>query len=352
MQRKNDYLFFCGRNNKQLGLRVLSSLSNLLGRPEGRGLEFSFIDFGLWGDGCPNDKIIDWTEIKGKNIVLFDSLSTRESMLEFIQLVMAFRRQYGAASLLAVIPFLLVRRCDHEEKAEEIAYLKHYIEILAFAGVTDMIVCSPHSDSIATNCEKVGIKFEAAYMDFSQTLKTLVPKGEKIIVYSPDEGSIPRAIAHAKKIPGSRVMFNFKVRKKNRRTEIRQPSKQEIEAVIKKYSEEFEFDIYYINEEEIRGANVIMIDDEMSSGGTASSTGRSLKEMGAKAIFFAFTHPVCSSGEWKENIIYQQIFKKILAGDTIIRNEYNRTGGKIIDISTTEVISSAMYRLTHHDMES
>lgn len=336
------YMFFCGRNNRPLGVEVSKLLGEyLIGKP----LEFSFIDFGVWRDGCPNDKVINFEEVKGKKIILFDSLTTKESMLDFLQFSMALRQQYGAASLLAVIPFLLVRRCDHEEKVEEIAYLKHYIELMAFAGVTDMIVCAPHSDSIAKNCKEVGINFEAAYMDFSRALKTVVPKGEgeKTIFYSPDEGSIPRAIAHAKKIPGSRVMFNLKIRKENNQTEIRQPSKEEIEAVIKKYSEEFDFNLLsYLDENEIKGANIIMIDDEMSSGGTANSTGRSLKEKGAKAIFFAFTHPVCVNG-WKQTLFFNNPFAKVLAGNTIIRNEFNRTGGKIIDISTDEVIASAMY---------
>lgn len=336
---KSEYLFFCGRGNRPLGLEVLKILGEYLGK----NLEFSFVDFGIWRDGCPNDRIIDFEEVRGKKIILFDSLTTKESMLDFVQLSMAFRRQYGAASLLAVNPFLLVRRCDHEEKNEEINYLKDYIELLAFAGVTDMITCSPHSDAIARNCKEVGIKFEPAYMDFSRAFKTVVPKGEKTIFYSPDEGSIPRAIAHAKKIPGSRVMFNLKIRKKNNQTEIRKPSPEEIEAVIKKYSEEFDFELLsHLNEDEIIGANIVMIDDEMSSGGTANSTAHELKEKGAKAIFFAFTHPVCVNG-WKPTLFSNNPFAKILAGNTIIRNEFNRTGGKIIDISTAEVIASAMY---------
>ncbi len=339
--KESGYLIFCGRGNRPLGLEVLKLLGEYLGKP----LEFSFVDFGFWRDGCPNDKIIDFEEVKGKKIILFDPLTTKESMLDFVQLSMAFRRQYGAASLLAVNSFSLLRRCDHDEKMEEIAYLKHYIELLAFAGVTDMIVCAPHSDAIAKDCKAVGINFEPAYMDFSRALKTVVPKGEKTIFYSPDEGSIPRAIAHAKKMPGAgaKVMFNLKIRKGNNQTEIRKPSAEEIEAVIKKYSEEFDFELLsYLDESEIKDANIIMIDDEMSSGGTANSTGRSLKEKGAKAIFFAFTHPVCVNG-WKQTLFFNNPFTKVLAGNTIIRDEFNRTGGKIIDISTAEVIASAMY---------
>jgi phosphoribosylpyrophosphate synthetase len=341
MKEPEEYLIFCGRGNRPLGIEVLK----LLGEYLGKNLEFKFIDFGVWRDGCPNDKIINFEEVKGKKIILFDSLTTKEAMFDFAQIVMAFRKQYGAASLLAVNPFLLVRRCDHEEKMQEISYLKHYVELLAFAGVTDMIVCAPHSDEIANNCKKVGINFEPAYMDFSRALKTIVPKGEKVIFYSPDEGSIPRAIAHARKMPGAKVMFNLKIRKENNKTEILKAEKELIAALIAKYSEEFNFNLLsYIDEKEIKDANIIMIDDELSSADTASSTARDIKAKQAKAIFFAFTHPVCVNG-WKQNIFFNNPFTKILAGNTIIRGENNRTGGKIIDISTAEVIAAAMYGL-------
>lgn len=337
----SNYLFFCGRGNKALGQEVLKILSELLGQP----LRFNFIDFGSWRDGCPNDRIIDFKEIAGKNIIFFDSLISKTAMFDFLSLVYAFKHQYGAKSVTVINPFILVRRDDHEEKNDEIQYLKQYLNFLSVSGATELISCVPHSDYMGKTAENFGIKFRPAYMDFSRTLKTIVPKQEKIIIYSPDRGSIPRAIAHAKKIPGALVLFDLKFRQTNNQTEIITPESKVIEDIRQKATAEFNFDINlikYISEVDVTDANVIMIDDELSSGGTANSTAKKLKKLGAKAIYFAFTHAVCVNG-WKLTTFWDEPFTKVLAGDTIIRDDTNRTGGKIIDCSTAEVIAAAAY---------
>ncbi|MDD3285467.1 MAG: hypothetical protein PHG95_02430 [Patescibacteria group bacterium] len=266
-------------------------------------------------------------------------------MLDFINLTYAFKNQYKAAHVIAVNPFILVRRNDHEEKGEEIQYLKQYLHFLSVAGADELIACVPHSDYMGAMAESFGIKFRPAYMDFSRTLKTIVPKHENIFVYSPDKGSIPRAIAHAKKIQGSAVIFDLKVRKINNQTEIFSAGENDIEAIKQAASKKFEFDINmikHISEVDISGANIIMIDDELASGGTANSTAKKLKGLGAKAIYFAFTHAVCVNG-WKLTTFFENPFEKVLAGDTIIRDDTNRTGGKIVDCSTNEVIAAAIY---------
>lgn len=342
---KSDFLFFRGRNNKELGQKVLETLNELLGKPAGNSFDFEHIDFGNWRDGCPNDKIIDYQKIKEKNIIFFDSIISKTAMLDFINLTYAMKHQYGAARIIAVNPFILVRRNDHEEKIEELQYLKQYLHFLSTAGCDELIACTPHSDYMGMTAENFGMKFRPVYMDFSRTLKTLVPKNEQIFLYSPDKGSIPRAIAHANKIQGSIVIFDLKIRKNNNQTEIFDAAENEIEIIKQEYASKFNFDINrikHISEVIIKGANVIMIDDELASGGTANSTAKKLKELGAKAIYFAFTHPVCVNG-WKLTTFFQNPFEKVLAGDTIIRDDTNRTGGKIIDCSTSDVIAAAIY---------
>ncbi|MDD3285468.1 MAG: hypothetical protein PHG95_02435 [Patescibacteria group bacterium] len=65
----SNFLFYRGRNNKQLGQNVLIMVNELLGKPFGSSPEFKLMDFGSWRDGCPNDRIIDFKNIEGKNIV-------------------------------------------------------------------------------------------------------------------------------------------------------------------------------------------------------------------------------------------------------------------------------------------
>jgi len=63
----------------------------------------------------------------------------------------------------------------------------------------------------------------------------------------------------------------------------------------------------------------------------------------AKAVYLTFCHPVCSAN-WKLTLFDGGVFTRVLAGDTIIRDEFNRTRGKIIDVSADEVIAGGIYQ--------
>jgi phosphoribosylpyrophosphate synthetase len=334
-----DYLFYCGRGNGSLSHELLTKLGEYLGAP----LKYEFIDFGVWRDGCPNDRIINFENIQDRNVIFFDSLLNKEDLYDCLSLCCAFKHQYEAKRLIAVTPFNLLRRCDHDEKAEEIQYLRQYIRFLANAGVDDLVVCTPHSENFGAYCKEYGINFHPAYMDFTQDLKTIVSKEGKNVFYSPDEGSIARAIAHAKKIKGAIVLFDLKNRKTNNQTEIVNAVEGQINEIIDQYKSKFEFEeLHYVKPELFQGANIIMIDDEMASGETANKTGHKLKELGAKNVYFAFTHPVCVNG-WKSTLFHENPFTRVISGNTIPRGESNRTGGKIVDVSVDQVLASDLY---------
>jgi len=336
-----NLLFYCGRGNGSLSHELLAKIGEYIGAP----LKYDFIDFGTWRDGCPNDRIINYEKIKDKTVVFFDSLLSKEDLYDYISLCWAFKHQYQVKRLIAVTPFNLLRRCDHDEKTWEIQYLRQYIDFLAHAGVNDLVVCTPHSEEFDIYCREYKINFHPAFMDFTPDLKTIVPREGKTVFYSPDEGSIARAIAHAKKIKNSIVLFDLKNRKANNQTEILEAEEERISQVINKYKFKFEFeDLYYVKPELFQGANVIMIDDEMASGGTANTTAHKLKRMEAKNVYFAFTHPVCVNG-WKYTLFHENPFTRVISGNTIPRGESNRTGGKIVDVSVAQVLASALYNI-------
>ncbi len=348
--KKEEVLFYCGLGNSQLGKEVLTTLSEYTGEK----LSFSFIDFGSWRDSCPNDKFRDYEKIRGKTIVLFSSIYSKELMLDYIYLSRSLKKQYGAERIIAVIPFILSRRCDHEgpEHDYELNYLRMDIELLKFAGVDYLVCCTPHSDAMGMLCEENDIKinFYPAYMDFSPVIKAIVPRSEKIVFYSPDLGSVPRAIAHARDLSNSIVFFSTKHRRLNSEIEIfKSEDESEIEKIIKHLRVSYRYDkIEHVSfeslSEHIKDAHVVMVEDEVSSGSTANKTAIKIKEMGAKAVYLAFTHPVLVNG-WKQTLFDKIPFSKVLSGNTIPRNDINRTGGRVLDVSAASVISRRVYEI-------
>lgn len=342
MNKLDDFLFYCGRNNVPLGKKMLVKLGEYLGAK----LEFSLINFGTWSDGCPHDEIINFEKVEGKNIILFDSLISKESIYDFLSLSYALKHQYKAKMVIAIVPFLLLRRLDHLEKMYEIQYLKQFFDFLSKSGVDEFITCDPHSSYMEEAAESCGIKFHPAYMDFSNILETFVPPDEEKIVYSPDQGSIHRAIAHAKKMPGIVVVFDLKSRGLNNQTKIVDAGEKKIESIKQEMAEKYDFDINRIkhtSEVVFNDTNVIMLDDEVSTARTSSETASNLRELGAKGIYFAWVHPVCTNG-WKENILHKKVFTQLIATDTIVRDLENRTGGKVFDQSSNGILAAVAYK--------
>lgn len=260
---------------------------------------------------------------------------------------MAFKKQYGAKKIIAVISFLFTRRTDHEEPEYnfEINYLRFCLEILAFAGVDIIISCTPHSEAMSKISQEVGIEFIPVYMDFSPTIKTITPKDEPLVFYSPDEGSVLRAVYHARNFYNSKVVFDFKRRKLNNKTEILESlDVDEIKKIKELALERFGYDqVFHSDEVDISGFQVVMIEDELASGGTANTTARKLIMKGAKSIIFAFTHPVCTTG-WKSSLFFENPFIRIMSTDSIPRGPEKRTMGRILDISVARDLSSAIYK--------
>lgn len=340
---KQNVLFFSGNGNHALGKKILRDLSEYIGTD----LNFSHINFAKFSDIEPDNKIPQYELIAGKIIVLYQSMSNAELMEEFLELAWAMKHQYQAKKIIAAIPFLRFRRQDHAEKQGEINRLQMIIDRLKHAGVDQLIVTTPHSEKMAENCQIFGIDFHTADMSesFAQAIKTILPNEKKnILVYAPDEGSIPRAVGLAK-ILNLQVIFTLKRRGLNNATEIIAQDQEKINAIISKAQKELNFSLIdYASAESIKDSTILMVEDETASGETANGTGLRLKHLGAEMIIFAATHAVCTFG-WQRKLFYQNPFDKIFIADSIERGYENRTGGLMHDISVSSVMASELYKV-------
>lgn len=340
---KNNVLFFSGNGNHVLGKKILYDLSEYAGVD----LSFNHINFSKFSDVEPDNKVPQYEMIAKKTVVLYQSMADSRLMEEFLELAWAMKHQYRAKEIIAVIPFLRFRRQDHSEKAEEIDRLKMIIDRLKHAGVDQLIVATPHSEKMAENCRVYGIKFHPADMSeiFAQAIRTLLNGDEKnTLIYAPDEGSISRAVGLAQ-ILGFKVIFTLKKRGLNNAAEIAGPDQQEIDELIARAQQELDFpQISYATADQIKGAIILMVEDEIASGETANKTGRRLKSLGADTLIFSATHAVCTAG-WQRKLFYQNPFDKIFIADSIPRDYENRTGGKMHDLSVSSVMAAGLYKV-------
>jgi phosphoribosylpyrophosphate synthetase len=338
---QSGILIYCGSGNTILSDRMMKKL----GENMGFSIPVEHINFGSFADGELNNKLPNYEKIKGKTIFFFQSIHTLELMEEFFELSWAMKHQYGASQIIAVVPFLRYRRQDRgQEKPHEINRLKMIIQRMSQNGIEQLITITPHSDQMRECCQDFGIEFQGLNVtsELTRAISAFLPISERnarVKVYAPDAGSIPRAIAVARRLEVG-VLFDIKQRKDNNRIQIIDAEQEQIKSVIESYPE---LDIQYASEEYIQGSIIIMVEDEMASGETANTTGQRIKNSGARELFFIFTHPVCNDG-WKDKLLHNNPFTKIFSFDTIPRGFKNRTGGKIRDVSAGDLLAATLYR--------
>ena len=349
-------IFLCGRGNHQLGKKVLEKISELFGHK----CTFEHISYGEYIEGELDNRIPEYEKIRGKVVVIYQSMSAPDLVEEALDFIWACKHQYGAIYVILICPFLWNRRQDalmeilkgefekKEAKPEEIQRLRKIISFLANAGVNEMMVATPHSKAMEEYCTQYGIKFHEIDPSpiFASMVQTIVPiEDQKLInVYSPDLGSINRAVKLAR-VLNCHILFNEKKRGINRETSIVESKSDEIASLTKKLREKYDFpEINYATPEEINGKIVIITEDEVASGGTANDTGKRLVSFEAKMLFLLATHPVLTLG-WKGRLFSKNPFDYVIMADSIERDIKKRTGGKIIDISLDSLFAAETYRL-------
>lgn len=357
MKDHQDVIFLSGNGNFKLGSKILEHLSELFGKR----CFFGHINFNKYPEGELDNRIVNHENIKGKIVVIYQSIFKQQYEDELTDLVWALKHQYGARYIIGVFPFFWNRRQDPimEEninekwskkiaKPEEIQRLKKSISILHFCGLNEMIVATPHSNAMALACKEYEIKFNEINptIKFATTVHTFTPEEEwnLLRVYAPDAGSIPRAVKLAS-ILHCPVLFNLKNRAINSVTSIVDEKKEEIDRLVEEFRQYYKFDdIYYITSDLIKGNIIVIIEDEVASGGTANTTANRLKELAAKAIMLLATHAVLIRG-WKNKLFYMNPFSRLVLSNTIPRGHKKRTGGKIFDINLAQEFGDSLFRI-------
>ena len=352
MLQRNKFAVYGGTGNHDLDAEVLGLVNSVTSL----GLAFSHCWHNVWTDGEPGFSLEHPDKIAGRHVLVFACPVNHKLENEFKDLVTACRQQYGAASVVAVLSFLRYRRQDHPEFGHEITRLRWFICDLKHWGADRLVVCEPHSvEHTERYCKEFGLElhvsdptrlFADAIMGVVQTLGG----AERVRVYSPDFGSVGRALSLAKAL-GTSVLATPK-RRMNGRIEL-VADEAFAAAVREKFGSDVPFSCDIRN---LDGLHLFMREDEVASGSTAVGTARMLRKEGAGGIHLLATHPVCSRG-WKMTLFphgEEQPFDNIWLGNTRPRGDgetkyEGSTGSRVkhVDMApaTAKTLVKALERL-------
>ncbi len=313
-------------------------------------LKFTHVTHKTWGDREPGFRLNRFDEIAGKTVVIFSSPVDDKLELQLRDMVNACRWQYHAKRIIVVMSFLRYRRQDHVDKHHEITRLRLFIKYLHDWGVDHLIVCDPHNaEKTSAFCQEFPINLTIAdptalFVDATRLL--LLSCGlENVVLFSPDFGSVKRALAMAECI--NVPLVALPKRRINGRLET-VPDPMQFEHLLKtEYQPQVPLSC---NISDVKGKVVVFREDEVDSGRTSAMQAWELHKVGVRAIYLLATHPVCSDG-WRDNLFpygEKQPFTQVYLGDTRRRGDFTKTdyegstGGEVIVVSMAPILAKGL----------
>jgi len=255
--------------------------------------------------------------IRGQEIFIVQStFAPADNLFELLMLIDAAKRA-SAKHIVAVIPYFGFARQDRKDKPRVSIASKLIANLLTAAGVQRIITIDLHADQIQGFFD-VPVDHLFASSIFVPYIKQLnLPN---LTMASPDTGGTRRAAAYAKMLNTGFVIC-YKQRAK--------PNEIENMALIG----------------DVKGKDVILIDDIIDTANTITKAANLMMENGANSVRGFCTHPLLTDHAYEH--IENSAFTEVVVTDTIpLRKE----SSKIRVLTTAKLLADVISRV--HNFES
>lgn len=226
--------------------------------------------------------------IRGADVFVVQSTCApvNENLMELLIMIDALKRA-SAGRINAVIPFYGYARQDRKSKSREPITAKLVANLIEAAGADRVITMDLHAPQIQGFFDIPVDHLYAAPLIVNYFINK---KLDDIVVVSPDVGGVTRARALATKLDAPLAIIDKRRPK---------PNVSEVMNIIG----------------DIADKDCIIIDDMVDTAGSVVNAAKVLKDMGAKEIYVACTHPVLSGPAFER--IRDSLIKELIVTNTI-----------------------------------
>ena len=298
-----DYKIFTGNSHPALA----EEIANIMGKPLGKAAVNKFSDGEI--------SVSLWETVRGIDTYIVQPTCnpTNDSLMELLIMIDAMKRA-SAGRINAVIPYYGYARQDRKAKARDPITAKLVADLLQSAGADRVVTMDLHAAQIQGYFDipvdhLLGMPILVKYFK-EKNLQDLV-------VVSPDHGSVTRARNLAQPLDVPIAIVDKRRPKAN---------VSEIMNVIG----------------DVKGKNVILVDDMVDTAGTITNAANAMKDMGAVDVYACATHPVLS-GPAIERIEKSAIKEMVLLNTVPLTPE--KQIDKIKTLSVAPMFAEAMIRI-------
>jgi ribose-phosphate pyrophosphokinase len=289
--------FFAGNNTKYLANKIANAFGAKLNKSS--IIEFSDGEF---------EPSFDET-VRGADVFLIQSTTPpSDNLMELLLMIDAAKRA-SAANIIAVMPYFGYARQDKKGKPRVPIGAKLVANLLSSAGVDRIMTMDLHADQIQGFFEVPVDHLYASELFIEDITNLNLPN---LIIASPDMGGSKRANAYAK-ILNLGVVICYKERKQ-----------ANVIGEMKILGD-------------VKGKDVIIIDDMVDTGGTLTKAADLMMESGATSVRAYCTHGILSG------TAYERLDNSSIA-ELVITNTIPKThnSSKVREISVADFFAQTI----------
>src|SRR3989339_814060 len=274
-------LIFAGTANKPFAKKLAKEI----------GLKLGNMEIVRFAD--QETHVILHEDVKNRDVYIIQptSMPVNETLMELLLMVHAIA-DFQPKKITAIMPFFGYRRQEKKTMAGEVLSFQLAAKLLKTAGVARILLIDLHKHRSVKYFKEFSIKakelraFEMIVDYFTKK------KLQNFVVLAPDKGSIPESEKYAKSLNVPLVKV-YKRRSIHRR----------------------DYAYFHDFQGEVKGKNILIVDDEINTAGTLMGVVDILKKKKARNIYFACTHAILSGKAVKR--LQKTCIRQVVITDTI-----------------------------------
>jgi ribose-phosphate pyrophosphokinase len=276
------------------------------------GIELGQCNISSFPDGETFVKVEE--NVRGEDVFIVQSTCppTNHNLMEMFIMIDAVRRA-SAARITAVMPFYGYARQDRKDQPRVPITAKLVANLLVASGVNRILTVDLHAQQIQGFFDIPVDHLYAAPVMYEYLRKKHLAD---LVVVSPDVGGLKMAHAYSQTLEAGLAIV---AKRRKNATEV------ESMAVIG----------------DIKGKNILMVDDLTETAGTLTSAAALLKKKGAKRILACVSHAILNDVGVER--LRKSVIDELITTDTVQRPAID--GVKIVTLSVAGLLGEAIKRI-------